>query len=315
MMKKNLIVLLILVSNICASGGLVGSAYEYGTNARSIALSKAMISSYNRGNNAFSNPSLLGAVKQKEYSFSYFSLSLDRFMHTISISLPIPDEQAALGISFFVTGVEDIPMTEVQPDDYLQMGYYDTYEGYFMCSFGAKFTDRLSLGINFRFLQNEIAKDYGASGLGSDFGMLFEFSGDSKLGFTINNLYSKYSWDFNRNGTNYEYDEKFYRTFALGFSSNIFNDILFLSQIEYISDIKEYSYRVGFEKEILFSKNYPIKIRSGVNYKNDLFNPSFGLGYTMDSYKNFNIDFDYAFDVRTIGNGFNHLFTLTFYKK
>jgi len=315
MMKKILIVLLILVSNICASGGLVGSAYEYGTNARSIALSKAMISSYNRGNNAFSNPSLLGTVKQKEYSFSHFSLSLDRFMHTISISLPIPDEQATIGVSFFVTGVEDIPMTEDQPDDYLQMGYYDTYEGYLMCSFGAKFTDQLSLGINFRFMKNEIADNYSASGLGTDFGMLFEFQGDSKLGFTINNLYSKYSWDFTHNGTNYEYDEKFYRTFALGYSTNIFNDFLFLSQIEYISDINRYNYRIGFEKEILFNANYPIKLRSGVSYKNDLFNPSCGLGYTLDSNDKFNIDIDYAFDTRTIGNGFNHLFTLTFYKK
>ena len=314
-MKKNFIVLLILVSTICASGGLVGSAYDYGTNARSIALSKAMISSYNRGNNAFSNPSLLGSVKQKEYSFSHFSLSLDRFMHTISISLPIPDEQAALGISFFVTGVEDIPMTDDQPDDFLEMGYYNTYEGYLMCSFGAQFTDMISLGINFRFMKNEIADNYSASGFGSDLGMLIDLSNNSRLGFTINNLYSKYSWDFNYSGTNYEYDEKFYRIFALGFSTNIFNNFLLLSQVEYISDIEKLNYRIGFEKEIFVDKDKSFKIRSGVNYKNNLFNPSFGLGYTMNSYKNFNIDFDYAFDTRTVGNGFNHLFTLTFYRK
>lgn len=314
-MKKNFIIILILFTTVFATGGFFGNAYDYGTNARSISLSKSMISTYNRGNNVFSNPSLLGLVEKKEYSFSHFSLSLDRFMHTVSISLPVPDEQAAIGISFFVTGVEDIPMTVDQPDDFLQMGHYDTFEGYLMCSFGAKFTDKLSLGINFRFLQNEITDNYSASGLGSDIGMLFEFQGDSKLGFTINNLYSRYSWDFNHNGTNYEYDEKFYRTFALGFSTNVFDNFLFLSQIEYISDIKRYNYRIGFEKEILFNTNHPIKLRSGVSYKNDLFNPSCGLGYTLDSNDKFNIDIDYAFDTRTIGNGLNHLFTLTFYKK
>ena len=311
-MKIYFYILFIFISTICASGGLVGSAYEYGTNAKSISLSNAMISSYNRGNNAFSNPSLLGGVKKNEYSFSHFSLSLDRFMHTMSISLPVPDEEATLGLSFFVTGVEDIPETV---DDPTVLGDYSTYEGYLMLSFGAKFSEKLSLGINFRFMKNEIFDDYSANGLGSDIGMLFEFSNHSKLGITINNLYSKYSWDFNYGGNDYKYDEKFYRTFALGFSTKVFNNILFLSQVEYISDIKKSNYRIGFEKEIFVNTGKSFMVRSGVNYKNNLFNPSFGLGYTMNSYKNFNIDFDYAIDTRTIGNGFNHLCTLTFYKK
>ena len=315
MMKKTFIIIFFVLSMLTASGGFFGNAYDYGTNARSIALSKALVANYNRGNNVFSNPAYLGYVINKEYSFSHFSLSLDRFMHTISISLPMPDEEAGIGISAFITGVEEIPMTVDQPDDFLDMGYYNTYEGYLMCSFGAKLTKKISLGINLRFLKNEISKDYSASGLGSDIGMLIDLSKDYKMGLAINNLYSKYSWDFNYGGTNYEYDEKFYRTFILGLSANIYDNILFLSQIEYISNVKRLNYRIGFEKNIFIGNSSPIKIRSGVNYKNDLFSPSCGLGYTVDSYQKFNIDIDYAFDNRTIGNGFNHLFTLTFYKK
>ena len=103
------------------------------------------------------------------------------------------------------------------------------------------------------------------------------------------------------NSENYKYDEKFYRTFALGFSTKVFNNILFLSQIEYISDIEKTNYRIGFEKEIFVNAGKSFIVRSGVNYKNNLFNPSLGLGYTIDT--------------RTIGDGFNHLCTLTFYRK
>ena len=315
MIKQYFIISLILFSSLFASGGFYGNAYDYGTNARSIALSKSLVSNYNRGNNVFSNPAYLGYVTQKEYSFSHFSLSLDRFMHTISISLPTPDEEAGIGISAFITGVEDIPMTVDQPDDFLNLGYYNTYEGYIMCSFGAKMTKKISFGINLKFLKNEISKDYSSSGLGSDIGMLIDLSEDYKIGLAINNLYSKYSWDFNYGGTNYEYDEKFYRTFILGFSANALKDMLLLSQIEYISNIEQFNYRFGFEKKIFINKSNPIKIRTGLSYKNDLLGTSCGLGYTLDSYQKFNIDIDYAFDNRTIGNGFNHLFTLTFYRK
>ena len=75
-MKKYFYILFIFISTICASGGLVGGAYEYGTNAKSISLSNAMISSYNRGNNAFSNPSLLGGVKKMSIVFLIFHYHL-----------------------------------------------------------------------------------------------------------------------------------------------------------------------------------------------------------------------------------------------
>ena len=43
-------------------GGYPGSGFKYGTNAREIALSGSMISNYNHGFNAFSNPALLSKI-------------------------------------------------------------------------------------------------------------------------------------------------------------------------------------------------------------------------------------------------------------
>ena len=62
------ITLTFLFSN---SGGYAGSIYQYGSNARAIALSNSLVSNYNKGYNPLTNPALLGREAAKlEYGFS-----------------------------------------------------------------------------------------------------------------------------------------------------------------------------------------------------------------------------------------------------
>ena len=71
------------------SGGYAGASYQYGSNARAIALSNSLVSNHNKGYNPFTNPALLGRESSKlEYGFSYFPMSLDRSIQTFSISAP-----------------------------------------------------------------------------------------------------------------------------------------------------------------------------------------------------------------------------------
>jgi len=88
-------------------GGITGSSYQYGTNARSISLSNALTANYNNGYNPLTNPALLGLVKKTEFGFSYFNLSLDRYIQSFSIVIPSPPI-ASIGISSHTLGTKNI---------------------------------------------------------------------------------------------------------------------------------------------------------------------------------------------------------------
>ena len=78
------------------------------------------------------NPALLGLVKKTEFGFSYFNLSLDRYIQSFSIVIPSPPI-ASIGISSHTLGTKNIPgMTSGN----VSTGFYDAWEGYIMLSFG-----------------------------------------------------------------------------------------------------------------------------------------------------------------------------------
>ena len=107
-MKTIFLIFIFIGSFFCSEIAGLGSSYRYGTNARGFSLGNSLVSSYNKGYNSFTNPSLLGLVKSNEYGFSSFPMSLDRSIQTFSISIPVPP-LATVALSFFKSGVKDIP--------------------------------------------------------------------------------------------------------------------------------------------------------------------------------------------------------------
>ena len=137
---KTLLIINIFIAFLFASNSQnVGNSFRYGSNAREIALGNSISSNYNIGFNSFNNPSLLSDLKNNEYGFSFFPMSLDRYIQTFSMSFPIPPS-AGIGISFFKSGVKDIPETNTSGTP---IGNYDSWEGYGMLSFGAKFNKNM----------------------------------------------------------------------------------------------------------------------------------------------------------------------------
>ena len=75
MSYKYFILTITLSALFSSPGGYAGSSYQYGSNARGIALSKSLVSNYNKGYNPLTNPALLGRESAElEYGFSYFCL-------------------------------------------------------------------------------------------------------------------------------------------------------------------------------------------------------------------------------------------------
>tara|TARA_B100000029_G_scaffold475029_1_gene517965 strand:- start:148 stop:1089 length:942 start_codon:yes stop_codon:yes gene_type:complete len=308
-----ILIILFSVSQLICKDLMAGSVYQFGSNAREIGLSNALVSNYNKGNNTFTNPGLLGFVDKPEYGFSHFSMSLDRSIQSFSVVVPMPTEDVAIGVSFFKAGTKKIPFNDSQPDDYKTLGYYSVWEGYAMLTFGTRITEKLSCGANLKIYRNEIMEEYTANGFGADLGFIYKISNKNQLGVLINDLYSRYSWDFEHNGTRAQYDEKFPVNLLLGFSSHINDRILSLSQIDYNNDDGKFSYKSAVEISILNLEKVPCKVRTGINYGDNDFDYSLGFGLYIPIKNNFNIGIDYAIDT-AMNDTFNHLFSLTFYK-
>tara|TARA_Y100000996_G_scaffold316573_1_gene252773 strand:- start:1373 stop:2293 length:921 start_codon:yes stop_codon:yes gene_type:complete len=306
-MINKFIILFILFFHFAyaSSGGYVGSSYRYGSNARQIALSNSTLAFYNKGYNPLTNPALLGSIKEMEYGFSYFDMSLDRYIQTFSITIPAPPA-ASIGLSAYILGTDNIAGIS---SDNVSTGLYSAWEGYGMLSFGVDM-GRFSPGVNIKLFQSKIAS-YTADGVGLDVAFLYKISSNIQLALMLENIYAKYSWDINTGESSISYDEKFPQIISLGLSNKINSKILFLYQTDYESEFKNSIHKIGLELD----PNDIYTLRLGINNKNNVFNYSFGFGTNIYKTKNnLNIGLDYAMDTGKFDEGMSHLFTFTFFK-
>ena len=292
------------------SGGHPGANFNYGSNAKDIALSSSTLSTYNKGFNAFINPALLPQIKNNEYGFSYFFMSLDRSVQTLSISRPLPPS-AGVSLSIFSSGTKNIINTNSFGSS---IGTLSHSEGYGMLSFGLDL-GVFSAGFNVKAYFNNL-DEYSAKGIGFDIGCLYERS-NLNIAFKINNLSSDYSWDIDSE----KYIEKIPLNYAIGLSYDKFRNILITSQINVIPIIQE------DKKEKLFSKihfgaeyllnyknTFPISIRMGIKELNNDLSFSLGLGMPFRIGKKIKLYWDYALDPGMMSEGVSHLFSFTMEK-
>lgn len=299
-MKKLFIILLfsLLLSSETSS---VGSAFRYGADAKGISLSGAMVSVYNDGFNVFSNPAFISQSKKHEFGLSYFLMSLDRSIQSISYSRGI-SSNAGIGLSFLRTAVTNIKQTDT---DNNILGSLEYWEGFAAMSFGLK-TKKLSVGGNLKVYQNHL-HDYVANAIGFDLGMNYYLNDEINLALCAKNIGAEYKWDFDE-------DEKIplITSFGLSYANKhtLLNDYTFTMQFDFNESDYE-MYRLGLE----INPYKLIKFRFGIKESNDRdINNLFylGLGYKMQSNLYGKINVDYALDPGTLGEGVTHLFSFTF---
>ena len=294
------------------SGGYPGANFNYGSNAKDIALSRSTLSTYNKGFNAFINPALLPQIKNNEYGFSYFFMSLDRSVQTLSISRPLPPS-AGVSLSIFSSGTKNILNTNSFGSS---IGKLSHSEGYGMLSFGLNF-GALSGGFNIKAYFNSLDK-HSAKGIGFDVGFLYT-KNYTNLAFKINNLSSGYSWDINAN----QYEEKIPVNYSLGASYSKFKNLLLSSQINWMTIIEEplnskeklYSkFHFGAEYLLNYKSTFPISIRMGIKELNNDLSFSLGFGMPFRIGEKIKLHWDYALDPGMMSEGISHLFSFTMEK-
>ena len=304
---------LILLSSFIFSdylGGYSGSNLRYSTNARDMSLGGTLMSEYNQGFNAFSNPALLSKVEKLEIGLSYFPMSLDRSIQTFSISRPLSSAGGA-SLSIFNSGVSNIEGKDFYNNS---IGEFNSSEGYVMLSIGSGLGNRLNTGLNIKVIFNNIDV-HSATGIAGDFGMLYNFSDKLTLSVVLNNIFGKYSWEGLKSGSA-SFEEELPNINSLAIKYNMsslleglsISDIIFFSRVDYMSvdnlnlsrvrsgmelDYLDYTFRLGVVQNRGIG-NFDAKILLGMGFKNKIFK------------------FDYCIDFGKENEGISNLFSISF---
>ena len=299
-MKKIFIILSVsfLMSSESSSAG---AAFRYGTNAKEVSLSGATVSIYNSGFNAFSNPAFISKSKKHEFGLSYFLMSLDRSIQSISYSRSI-SPSAGIGLSFLRTSVDKITQTDLDNNIIGTLDYFETLAA---MSFALNI-NKLSVGSNLKIYQNHL-HNYTADGIGFDIGLNYSLNNKFNLAFCTKNIGATYKWDYDQ-----DEDIPVITSFGASYQDthSKLNDIIITMQFDY-KDSEYEKYKLGVE----INPFRIIKLRFGLkeNSSDDVSHLIyFGAGYRLQSEMLGNMNIDYALDPGAVGEGITHLFSFTF---
>ena len=243
------------------------------------------------------NPAGLSQITRKELTLMRSTLFADTTYDFYSFVMPSKKGGSAWGVSLTQlanTGFEKVNAT-VDPNTqtYTNVGPTGTFgvsEKAIAWSYGRKVVDHVSIGTSVRQITRSV--DYSSdSSMAADLSTLLDMKdGQRRVGFTIQNVYSRISGDTSDNNP---------LGLRLGISDQYFKKRLLLAM-----DVsKNLQANTGLHTggEFSFSKNF--KGRAGIQYQmgEGLQETDVGFGYTIKS-----ITLDYVIGIQTLG-AINHM--------
>ena len=282
------------------NGGFAGAHLRFGLGAKAIAFGNSGVAAPPDGFSFYYNPSKISFVARRYVSFTHYFLSLDRVFNCISLSLPLKPT-AGLSLSWIHAGVKDI---EGRTYSGLVDEIYNTGEDAFFMSFSNRFFKKLSLGISLKILRNDLVEITG-KGIGFDFGLFYNVHTNFKMGVTVCDAGSGYSYNtqklFPEQGSTYI--DEFPTLIKAGFYLKILEKVELVSDIEY-SDREEFKIHAGAG----YTLSKLARVRIGLN------NGSFasGIGLKYDFIGDIDSILDYAMIFGIPGEGVSHVFSWQF---
>jgi len=292
-------------------GGFAGSSFRYATNARDMALGNTLISEYNEGFNAFSNPALLSTVAYNEIGMSQFAMSLDRYIQAFSFSQSLSDNAGA-SISFFNSGVSKIDGRDLYN---ASTGSFSSNEGYLMLSFGASLSQKMDVGLNLKTIFNEIDQ-YSAKGISADIGMIYKFSNEVTVSLIVDDIFGEYSWE-GLSETSGSFKESLPAVSSLGLSYKINNSMQALSKIDYVNPDGLNLFRLSSGLEVdrgLYTLRVGAVQSNGVSSESFKAKLLLGAGVNIGVLRGRVVRLDYCIDFGQENEGISNLFSLSFIK-
>lgn len=242
-----------------------GAFSRMGFGARGIGMGNAMSAITTGELNSYYNPALNSFQEGNSFHTSYSFLSLDRNLNFVNFTKRFGSGKkgkAIPGISVGIinAGVDNIDGRDSQGNKFDDLS---TSENQFFLSLSNRFSNKLALGVSFKFYYYKLYEDVTASGLGFDIGALYLLNENITLSFMVSDIDSKYEWDSsNLYGTSGNTTtDKFPVLKKIGVSYK-FNEPNIIAAVEFENSNAETNYiRVGAEYNI-FENLY---IRAGVD--------------------------------------------------
>jgi hypothetical protein len=308
---KYLMVLAFIFTNTVLYSQLSGHAGVFtrmGFGSRGISMGNAMSSVITGDVIGYYNPALSSFQDHHLINLSYSFLSFDRSLNFLSYTknfkLPNnPEGGAGITFSIINSGVSGIDGRD--PDGFKTEEYY-TSENQFTFAPAIRVSEKVSLGIAFKFYWSRLFEGVTATSLGFDGGVLYKASDRLNFALTIKDINSKYQWSttdlYGQYGNNTV--DKFPRLHTFGISYLLPNNLgLIAADYEVsnkksqilrmgyeISPVKDISFRAGFDRLDFISKDKfgNSSVMFGVGYQKEVKSYVLGLNYSfvMEPYSN-----------------------------
>ncbi|KAF0152792.1 MAG: hypothetical protein FD143_720 [Ignavibacteria bacterium] len=296
-----------------------GAFSRLGFGARGIGMGNA-VSSIKEGNIvSYYNPALAAYQEGNSFQTSYTFLSLDRHLNFLNFTrkfefgkIETPDGTvkprsiAGVSVGIINAGVSNIDGRDGQGN---KTETLSTSENQFFVAVANKFSDKLTIGIAFKFYYYKLYEEVTSNAFGIDIGALYSINDAMTVSLAVADLNTKYKWDTGKiyGSSGLASEDKFPLMKKVGFSYK-FNEPRIIASIEYESSNAKAAYlRAGAEYNLF----QDLFLRAGVDKVNiNNFNipvrPSFGLSYFYGA-GSINFGFDYAFVVEPYSAGDQHV--------
>lgn len=254
-------------------GSLPGSFTRLGFGARGQAMGNSMSAVTNGIIAPYYNPALAAYQIGHVLNGNYSLLSLDRKLNHISYTQNLslrkkganhfsddPDLQSIAGFSVGWINAGDANI-DGRDDDGFKTGTLGVFENQFYFTLSNRFTDRLAIGLNFKFYYSGFnvfsvnqPASVTSSGFGLDIGVLYQLTEQVSVALVVQELVTKYRWDTStlygpERGKTTEYP--FIRLYRAGAAYQLPDTTALVScELEYTSE-KTMTARIGAEVKLI----------------------------------------------------------------
>ena len=301
-----------------------GAFSRLGFGARGMGMGNAL-SSLTEGNLvSYYNPALAAFQNGNLFQTSYSFLSLDRSLNFVNFTKKFefgkktmpdgsvkPRSTAGISIGIINSGVSKIDARDSQG---LKTGDLSTSENQFFVAVSNRFSDKLAIGIAFKFYYYKLYESLNSTGLGFDIGAVYTVNDALSLSFVVADINSKYEWDTGKlYGTNGNITKVEFPLLKKIGAAYKFGNPKIIAVLEYegsnggtniIRGGAEYNIfedlflRAGFDKLNLSNSDFPVR-------------PSLGFSYFY-AFNSFKLGVDYAFVVEPYSPSDQHIVGVNF---
>jgi hypothetical protein len=276
-----------------------GAFSRMGFGARGIGMGNAMSAITTGELNSYYNPALNSFQEGNSFHTSYSFLSLDRNLNFVNFTKKFGNGEggkAIPGISVGIinAGVDNIDGRDSQGNKFDDLS---TSENQFFLSLSNRFSNKLALGVSFKFYYYKLYEDVTASGLGFDIGALYLLNENITISFMISDINSKYEWDTSNlyGSSGNTTTDKFPVLKKIGISYKL-NDPNIIAAVEFENSNAETNYirvgaeynvfenlyfRAGVDKINISNFDVPVRPAAGFSYFDPLSIGVVGINYAF----------------------------------